>query len=128
MDFTSELKSWERKARLAEFKRGGVRVLTAPRILDEGIDVPEANVGVILAANRSKRQMIQRMGRVIRPKRDDRPATFIVMYVRGTSEDPAEGAHADFLDQLVDVAEETVDFPRGVSGVELLGWHCQSQA
>ena len=128
MDFTSELKLWERKARLAEFKRGGVRLLTAPRVLDEGIDVPEANVGVILAASRSKRQMIQRMGRVIRPKTDNGPATFIVMYVRDTSEDPANGAHADFLDQLVDVAEETTYFPLGTTSAELLAWHLQGRA
>jgi RNA polymerase primary sigma factor len=123
MDSTSSLKQWERRERLAEFKRGGVRVLAAPRVLDEGIDVPQANVGVILAASRSKRQMIQRMGRIIRPKADQRPATFVVMYVRGTSEDPANGAHAEFLDQLVDVAEETIRFPRGMTGAELLAWH-----
>ncbi|MGY1653318.1 DEAD/DEAH box helicase family protein [Geodermatophilus sp. SYSU D01119] len=123
MDFTSALKQREREERLADFRRGAVHVLTAPRVLDEGVDVPEADVGVVLAASRSRRQMIQRMGRVIRPKSDHRPATFIVMYVRGTAEDPANGAHEAFLDQLTDVAEETVFFDQRDSGAQLLAWH-----
>jgi superfamily II DNA or RNA helicase len=128
LDFTSALKPWERKERLEDFKRGSVRVLAAPRVLDEGIDVPEANVGVILAASRSKRQMIQRMGRVIRPKADHRPATFVVMYVRGTAEDPALGAHGDFLDQLTDVAEEIACFGPKATGAQMLDWHRQGRA
>ncbi len=67
--------------------------------------------------------MIQRMGRVIHPKSDHRPATFIVMYVRGTAEDPANGAHEAFFDQLTDVAEETVFFGQRDSGSQLLAWH-----
>ncbi|WP_281241933.1 DEAD/DEAH box helicase [Geodermatophilus siccatus] len=128
LDFTSALKPWERKERLEAFKRGSVRVLAAPRVLDEGIDVPQADVGVILAASRSERQMIQRMGRVIRPKADHRPATFVVMYVRGTAEDPALGAHEDFLDQLTDVAEETVFFGPEATGAEMLAWHREGRA
>ncbi|WP_176522983.1 DEAD/DEAH box helicase [Blastococcus aggregatus] len=128
MSFTSSLRPSERRERMDQFKQGEVRVLAAPRVLDEGIDVPQADVGVILAASRSKRQMIQRMGRVIRPKVDGRPATFIVMYVRGTAEDPAMGAHEAFLSQLVEVAEETTHFPRRATGADLLAWHLQGRA
>ncbi|MGY1709138.1 DEAD/DEAH box helicase [Geodermatophilus sp. SYSU D00758] len=128
LEFTSGLRRWQRTQRLADFKSGRVRVLAAPRVLDEGIDVPQADVGVILATTKTRRQMIQRMGRVIRPKADGRPATFIVMYVRDTAEDPATGAHEAFLDQLTGIADEQIDFPRGTTGAELFAWHLGWQA
>ena len=55
--------------------------------------MPDADLGIIVAASRQRRQMIQRMGRVLRPKNDGRLARFAVLYVQGTSEDPALGAH-----------------------------------
>ncbi len=121
-DFTSDLAKRARHERLDRFKRGEIRVLAAPRVLDEGIDVPQADVGVILAATRSKRQMIQRMGRIIRPKADGRLATFLVLYVTDTAEDPAQGAHEAFLEQLTEVAEAARDFRRGESAATVLKW------
>ena len=105
------------------FKAGQLQVLAAPRVLDEGIDVPQADVGVILGASRSKRQMIQRMGRVIRPKWDKRPATFVVVFVEGSAEDPDQGAHEDFLEELTEVAREISTFPSGTSEADLLAWY-----
>ena len=43
--------------------------VAAPRVLDEGIDVPDANLGIVMSASRTRRQMIQRMGRILRRKR-----------------------------------------------------------
>lgn len=95
----------ERHAALAAFGSGTYQVLVAPRILDEGIDVPEADLGVIVAASLQRRQMIQRMGRVLRRKHDGRKARFVVLYARGTTEDPAGGAHEVFFDEIGDVAD-----------------------
>lgn len=123
LPYTSKLDQNTRKMRLSDFRDGRIRVLAAPRVLDEGVDVPEADLGVILAASQSRRQMIQRMGRIIRPKKDRRPATFLVLYVRGSSEDPAQGAYGVFLEEMTEVAEEVRTFPRGVGGRELLAWY-----
>src|SRR5699024_11682226 len=79
--YTSDLNRRDRVELLTAFKSGSVATLVAPRVLDEGVDVPEADVGIILAGSRSKRQMIQRMGRIIRPKADGRHASFVVMYM-----------------------------------------------
>lgn len=49
--------------------------------------------------------MVQRMGRIIRPKEDGRSAKFFVMYVKGTSEDPELGAHEAFLNDMMDNAK-----------------------
>ena len=89
-----------RTEKLRDFSQGKLKIIAAPRILDEGIDVPEAEVALVVSASQSRRQMIQRMGRVIRKKEDGRGARMIMMYVHGTSEDPKLGAHESFLDEV----------------------------
>ena len=100
----------ERTALLNRFKEGGLKVIVAPQVLDEGVDVPAADLAVILGASKTNRQMIQRMGRVLRRKEDHRLARFVVVYVNETSEDPARGAHEDFLSEIIDVADEVRSF------------------
>ncbi|NEK87936.1 DUF3427 domain-containing protein [Blastococcus saxobsidens] len=78
----------ERRDRMAAFRDRVAHLLAAPRVLDEGVDVPEADLAVIVAANRSRRQLVQRLGRVLRLKSDGRPARLVVLYARGTFEDP----------------------------------------
>ncbi len=95
---------------LHRFASGAVRVVSAPRVLDEGVDIPAADLAIIVGASRSRRQMIQRMGRVLRPKPDRRPARFAVLYVEATVEDPASGAHESFLGELTDVADAVARF------------------
>ena len=99
-----------RKNLLRQFAEGSVRVICAPRVLDEGVDVPAADLGIILAASRTRRQMIQRMGRVLRRKSDGRLARFVIGYVRGTSEDPKFGAHETFLEDITTVADDVKYF------------------
>lgn len=109
----SALDRLARRSVLARYEAGDLKVVTAPQVLDEGVDVPAADLGVILAASRSRRQMIQRMGRVLRRKADGRPARFVVVFVQGTSEDPAHGAHEAFLDEVTGVADTVLAFPVG---------------
>lgn len=108
-----------RRSALARFAGGDLQVLAAPQVLDEGVDVPAADLAVILAASRSRRQMIQRMGRVLRRKPDGRLARFVVVTVEGTVEDPAGGAHADFLDEVTTVADAVQAFPAGSPTAEV---------
>lgn len=81
-------------------------LVVAPRVLDEGIDVPDADLGIIIAASSTRRQMVQRMGRVLRKKTTGRDAHFVIMYARGTVEDPAKGAHGSFLEEILPLAKE----------------------
>lgn len=48
------------------FRRGDVNIIVTTRVLDEGIDVPDADVAIIVSGSGSKRQMAQRVGRVVR--------------------------------------------------------------
>jgi superfamily II DNA or RNA helicase len=93
-----------RRIRLAQFRKGNLQAVVAPRVLDEGVDVPDAELAVVLAAFRTRRQMIQRLGRVLRLKPDDRAATLVIAYAIDTREDPDYGAQEDFLAEVTDVA------------------------
>lgn len=96
----------ERRAVLQRFERRQLLATAAPLVLDEGVDVPEANLAVILAASKTRRQMIQRLGRVVRVKQDGGKAHLTLVVARGTSEDPASGAHLDFIEEMLRVADE----------------------
>lgn len=56
----------QRRMNLEMFQRGDLDVLVAMRCLDEGIDIPEARRGVILASTQNPRQFVQRRGRLLR--------------------------------------------------------------
>lgn len=93
-----------RRIRLAQFRNGNLQAVVAPRVLDEGVDVPDAELAVVLAAFRTRRQMIQRLGRVLRLKPDGRAATLVIAYAIDTREDPDDGAQEDFLAEVTGVA------------------------
>lgn len=120
--FDSQLTGEERQTVLDLYARGHYQVLCAPRVLDEGVDVPDADVGVIVAASRSRRQMIQRMGRIARPNRGGHPSTFFVMYLNGTREDPMLGAHEGFLSEVEPYATEVSYFNLRSSGPDITAW------
>lgn len=55
----------------------------------------------MIPASKSKRQMIQRVGRVIQKKTLPRPAKILISYVKGTSEDLKDGGgHEGFLSEV----------------------------
>jgi len=57
----------ERKKYLEMFKSGEITVLATSRILDEGVDVPDASIAIIMSGSGSTRQFRQRLGRILRP-------------------------------------------------------------
>ena len=82
--------------------------VAAPRVLDEGIDVPDANLGVVMSASRTRRQMIQRMGRILRRKQPGVAARFLIMFAADTQEDPAHRVDRDgFLDEIERISTAT---------------------
>jgi superfamily II DNA or RNA helicase len=69
-----------RQENLFLFSRGQVDVLVTCRALDEGLDVPSTELGVVAASSASVRQRIQRMGRVLRPALNKAHATVATIY------------------------------------------------
>ena len=75
----------ERKELLQRFKEGKNTVLATSRVLDEGVDVPEASVAIVLSGSGSPRQFRQRLGRILRP-REGKQAVLYEVLSRDTSE------------------------------------------
>jgi superfamily II DNA or RNA helicase len=68
MPLTCDIKRKERERALALFKAGTLRALVSAQVLNEGVDVPDAEVGIIVAGSRGEREHVQRVGRVLRPR------------------------------------------------------------
>jgi superfamily II DNA or RNA helicase len=49
--------------------------IVTSKVLDEGVDIPDAELGVILSGTGSAREFIQRLGRLLRPKPDNNSAS-----------------------------------------------------
>jgi superfamily II DNA or RNA helicase len=73
---THQTKVRERSAILAGLAQGTYRAVATSKVLNEGVDVPDANVAVILSGSGSVREHVQRLGRILRKKGDKRAVLF----------------------------------------------------
>jgi superfamily II DNA or RNA helicase len=76
----------EREDVLTGFKDGRYKAIVTSKVLDEGIDVPDAQLGILVSGTGSSREFIQRLGRLLRPKNDNNEARLIEIVSSGTSE------------------------------------------
>jgi len=75
----------ERREILDNFRDGVYRVIVTSKVLDEGVDVPDAAQAIILSGTGSSREFIQRLGRVLR-KREGKHARLTEIVTRDTTE------------------------------------------
>ena len=85
--YNTDLDNAEREENLNNFKNGNLNVLVRCTALDEGFDMPEADGAMILSASSSKRQRIQRMGRVLRITANKQNALIVTVYSSKTEFD-----------------------------------------
>ena len=103
---TGETPRNARESVLDALRTGELDAVAAPRVLDEGVDVPNANLGVVVSASRTRRQMIQRMGRVLRRKPAGVGARFVILFAANTLEDPTTSEDRDgFLDEIEEISD-----------------------
>ena len=110
---TGETNRGERERILHELRVGTIDAVAAPRVLDEGIDVPNANLGIVISASRTRRQMIQRMGRILRRKPLGSGARFVILFASDTLEDPRTDERDGFMEEIQDIAESSRIFGAG---------------
>jgi superfamily II DNA or RNA helicase len=67
MPITCDVSRSERERALAAFRTGDLRALVSARVLNEGIDVPDADVAIIVGGTQGQREHVQRVGRLLRP-------------------------------------------------------------
>lgn len=63
---THQTKAKERYETLKRFADGSLPFLVTSRVLNEGVDVPEASIGIVLSGSGSVREHVQRLGRILR--------------------------------------------------------------
>jgi superfamily II DNA or RNA helicase len=67
---------------------GTIDAVVAPRVLDEGIDIPGLKLGINLGRSRRHLQLVQRVGRVLRKCEEKGIATMVFLVARDTEDDP----------------------------------------
>lgn len=100
--YHSQLAAPTRYLNLLLYIRGQIDVLVTCRALDEGLDVPQSEFGIISASTVSVRQRIQRLGRVLRPHPEKKAATVVTMYVL-PGEEEALRRESEELEGVADV-------------------------
>ena len=83
---THQTKTKERRDILLKFNSGAFPIVATSRVLNEGVNVPEANVAVVLSGSGSVREHVQRLGRVLR-KSGDKEAVLYEVITRDTVEE-----------------------------------------
>lgn len=104
---THHTKAAERKQMLQHFRDGTWPVLVTSRVLNEGVDVPEASVGIIVSGSGTVREHVQRLGRILRPQ-DGKVAVLYELISAGTAESytsERRRSHVAFGQQEWDDAE-----------------------
>ena len=76
----------ERQTLLADFASGELPVLVTSRVLNEGVDIPSADVAIILSGTSTVREHVQRLGRILRPQEGKR-AILYELVVADSSEE-----------------------------------------
>lgn len=83
---TNQTKPKERKTILEKFHSGEYSAVVTCQVLNEGVDVPAANVGIVLSGTGSTTENVQRLGRILR-KYGDKQAILYEAITRGTVEE-----------------------------------------
>ena len=82
---TCDIGPRERAQALQRFGSGELRILVSARVLNEGIDVPAADIAIVIGGSQGSREYIQRVGRVLRPS-DGKQAIVYDLAARNTFE------------------------------------------
>lgn len=75
----------ERRELLEGFRDGTLPVLVTSRVLNEGVDLPSADVAVVLSGTGTVREHVQRLGRILRPS-EGKAAILYELVVAETAE------------------------------------------
>lgn len=83
---THETPIKERRLWLELFNRGEVLALATSRVLNEGVNIPDASVAIVLSGTGSSREHIQRLGRILR-KTPEKEAVLYEVITAETAEE-----------------------------------------
>jgi superfamily II DNA or RNA helicase len=82
---THQTKVKERSQILERFSRGDYSTVVTSKVLNEGVDVPEASVAIVISGSGSVREHVQRLGRILR-RGEQKRAVLYELVATGTGE------------------------------------------
>ena len=95
---TGKTTTRERERLFGAFRRGEIPVLVVSKVANFSVDLPEASVAVQVSGTFGSRQEeAQRLGRVLRPKKDGRQARFFAVVSRDTNDQEFASRRQRFL-------------------------------
>ena len=95
---TGKTPNRDREKLYEQFRTGEVKVLVVSKVANFSIDLPEASVAIQISGTFGSRQEeAQRLGRILRPKSDQRPATFYSIVSRDTNDQSFAANRQRFL-------------------------------
>lgn len=113
----------DRERLYAAFRSGEILRLVVSKVANFSIDLPEASVAIQVSGSFGSRQEeAQRLGRILRPKADGRPAIFYTLVARDTVDQDFALNRQRFLAEqgyaytIMDAAEVTQKVPALLSG------------
>jgi len=83
--YHSKMPDNTRQEVLERYRHGALRLLVCCRALDEGLNIPSTDAGIIVSTSSSARQRVQRLGRMLRHSK--RIKQIFYLYVGESSED-----------------------------------------
>jgi len=87
------------KGVVEKFRNGEINILISGRALDEGMDVKNADIGIIIGGSKTKRQIIQRLGRILRNE-EGKKAILYQLYVNNTKDEDWCRRRTSFLEDF----------------------------
>ena len=86
MSYHSNKTKKQKENALQKFRDGDINILCSTKALNQGLDVPNANMGIICGLTSKSLSMIQRVGRLLRFKKD-KTGEIIILYVKDSQEE-----------------------------------------
>ncbi len=80
----------ERTEILNDFKRGTLTAIATSKVLNEGVDVPEASAAIVVSGSGSVREHVQRLGRILRPREGKRAQLYEILSASTNEADISE--------------------------------------
>ena len=100
VQYHSELGETARTLALERYRSGEARIMVSCKALDEGLDIPSADVGILLATTSEQRQRVQRLGRILRRQSGKGKASLFYLEIGETVEE------RELLEEGIELVEE----------------------
>ena len=101
--YHSKMDKNERKNVLDDFKNNQKTILISCKALDEGIDIPDIDIGIILSSTGVTRQRIQRLGRIIRKNNRKFYSVLYYIFIKGSNDKTSYLKNTDSLNRVINI-------------------------